>query len=224
MRTTLVCFALTLLAFACTPAESPDPLEEMSVPASENAEAPITANAVGVRHVRVLERIAAQDLRRTSASHVVELDEGRSVGLRAQACLDNCGGAPWCAAMCETFENLNGDPAFPEEAQRPAADCPACGRETGFLPAPPTVEARREGQVVEVRWSEVTDAEQYELVVLRQKGNFGNYEVFGDQTTVDREAHVSMLPVGFVYVFAVTPYLQGELAVQVTGYSAPLSL
>lgn len=226
MKTTRVGFAFAFAVLACGPVESPvdRALDDQDAPTTTATEAAVAPAPEGMRHVRLLERIAAQDLRRAGVARVAVLEGGTPVGPRAQACLDNCGGAPWCDALCETEEEeIGGAPAF-AEAQRPPADCPACGRETGFLPSPPTVEATREGQVVAVDWTEVTGAEQYELLVLRQKDGFGEYERFDDQTTVETEARVSMLPAGFVYVFAVTPYLEGDLAVQLTGVSSPLSL
>ena len=174
-----------------------------------------------VRAVR-LRADARRDLHRAATTPFTTPGAEAVAAADAQACLDHCGGAPWCDALCGPAE-VEPAEGF-ADAQRPPADCPACGRETGFLPSPPTVEARREGQFVAVEWTAVAGAEEYELVVLRQKLGLADYERFGDQTTVETEARISMLPAGYVYVFAVTPYLEGDLAVELTGFSTPQSL
>jgi hypothetical protein len=212
-----VLFALSLLP-ACGPAD------DASDDTAQSATDSLAAMAPSHDRIVRLRADARRDLRRAATLPFAAPGAGAGgpFGADAQACLDHCGGAPWCDALCGPAEV---DPADGfAQAQRPPADCPACGRETGFLPSPPTVEARREGQFVAVDWTAVAGAEEYELVVLRQKRGFEDYERFGDQTTSETEARISMLPAGFVYVFAVTPFIDGGLAVELTGFSTPQSL
>lgn len=142
--------------------------------------------------------------------------------LEAAACMEGCGGAPWCAALCELD-------AFSPVAEAPGADrleqdCLECGRETGFLPTPPTVEAYREGAGVLVTWTEVEGATQYEVAVLRRKDGRESYTPWADYTVEATELRLSSLPSGYVYVFAVTPEIDGQIEGDLTGISAPLSL
>lgn len=216
MKTPLAVLFTLLCATACAP------VDDAAGPATGS-----TSDTLGVvsraqpRAIR-LRADARRDLRRAATAPFATPGAEADAAADAQACLDHCGGAPWCDALCGPAEVEPAD-GF-AEAQRPPADCPACGRETGFLPSPPTVEARREGQFVAVDWTAVPGAEEYELVVLRQKQGLADYERFGDQTTVETEARISMLPAGYVYVFAVTPYLEGDLVVELTGFSTPQSL
>lgn len=216
MKTPLAVLITLLCASACAPTD-----DAAGTPTGASLDTLAVATPARVQAVR-LRADAVRDLRRSATTRFTPPGAEAGASPDAQACLDHCGGAPWCDALCgpADVEPADGFAA----AQRPPADCPACGRETGFLPSPPAVEARREGQFVAVEWTAVPGAEEYELVVLRQKLGLADYERFGDQTTVETEARISMLPAGYVYVFAVTPYLEGDLAVELTGFSTPQSL
>lgn len=221
--TALVVLGLAAALSACQMAE---PGAESSATASERAQ------GVRVGHAPVGRLAPATYLLRRGAREA--LDRGAATRLRApeleadlaadmRVCLDACGGAPWCEALCGAPEDLAHEPGF-ADAQRPPEDCPACGRETGFTPTPIDVEVRRDGQFVVVDWEDVPDVTDYEVFVLRQKAFDGGYERFEDLTVAGSEIRFSMLPTGFVYIFAVTPYVGGELAHELTGHSDPLSL
>lgn len=218
MKTPFAVLITLVCAAACGPATDATDSTETS---AATADSLVVAAPQASRAVR-LRADVRRDLRRAARVPFAAPADAAEAAADARACLDHCGGAPWCDALCgpADVEPADGFAA----AQRPPADCPACGRETGFLPSPPTVDARREGEMVAVEWSAVAGAEEYELVVLRQKRGLEDYERFGDQTTPDTEARISMLPAGYVYVFAVTPYLGGDLAVELTGFSTPQSL
>jgi len=139
-----------------------------------------------------------------------------------QACLDVCGAEPWCDALCAPADPPAAGPAFGPSARAPE-DCPACGRETGFAPQPPVVSVTAEGRTIVVTWTRVNGAEAYELYVLRGKDD-GGFERVGDHTVNETEARLSMLAGGHTYVFVVTPYIEGELDIELMGTSEPLSL
>jgi hypothetical protein len=203
--------ALLPLAFAC------------ETPADEPASAETEALRVDGRIVRnpFARRLPSADFHAALARPVTS--PGFFTGQPAeQACLDVCGAEPWCDALCAPADAQAEGPAFGASERLPE-ECPACGRETGFAPRPPAVAVRVEGLTVVVEWSAVTGAEAYELYVLRGKAD-GGFERLTDLTVHETEVRLSMLAAGHTYVFVVTPYLEGELDVELMGTSEPLSL
>lgn len=209
----LALFALMPFAVACEPpADRSQPEAIEAAPLRVEARLPRSPLA---------RRLGAADFKSALARPVTSV--AFFMGQPAeQACLDVCGAEPWCDALCAPEDPPVAGPAF-GASERAPDDCPACGRETGFAPQPPAVSATAEGQTVVVAWTSVTGAEAYELFVLRGKDD-GGFERIGDHTVHETEARLSMLAGGHTYVFVVTPYIAGELDVELMGTSEPLSL
>lgn len=156
-------------------------------------------------------------------THALPRDARFDGGPGEAGCFERCSGLPFCASLCD-LDAAGQDRA--DAFERAAKDdCLACGRETGFIPAPPAaIEAVVDGAGVVVRWRPMDDAEQYELVVDRQKLDDAYPTRFADEVVLGTEWRFTMLPPDAVYTFTVAPYIDGEVVEDLSVTSDPLSL
>jgi hypothetical protein len=150
----------------------------------------------------------------------------------ADECSNACGPEKVCAALCRigAFDpSARRDFEPGEQASRPQVDCLACGRETGFQPAPDgpepiSVEAvvDDKGSIV-LTWTGFEGAEAYELWVLRGRGDGTPAAVF-NRTVVGTQTRLSQLETGWRWYFSVTPLVDGDLVEAARGESEPIDL
>ena len=199
---------------ACEPGL--DPSETNGAKAALAVAAPV--HRMAASHLFDREKNAAEPAQREGAFFQSPASDDQGM----QSCVGRCGGLPFCETMCFLQEPAAGPRTQIE--RKVDHDCLVCGRETGFLPQPVEVSAEIEGAGVQVRWNPIEEAEQYELIVSRQKGANEPFEQYADETVAGTEWRFSVLPPSYTYVFSVTPYLDGVLAPERTGTSSPLEL
>jgi hypothetical protein len=150
----------------------------------------------------------------------------------ADECSSACGPEKVCAALCRIGAFEPGDRRDferRERASRPQVDCLACGRETGFQPAPDgpepvSVEATVDDKgLVVLTWTAFEGAEAYELWVLRGRGDGTPAAVF-NRTVVGTQTRLSQLETGWRWYFSVTPLVEGDLVEAARGESEPIDL
>jgi hypothetical protein len=150
----------------------------------------------------------------------------------ADACANACGPEKVCAALCRIGAydpDARRDFEPGERASRPHADCVACGRETGFQPAPEGPEPVSVEAVVDdkgsilLNWTAHEGAEAYELWVLRGRGDGTPAAVF-NRTVVGTQTRLSQLETGWRWYFSVTPLVDGDLVEAARGESEPIDL